>query len=185
MPANDRTGMRVRPGAELDSACEVRAKPRIAAVADATVLAEFNRVMAYETELKLLASETLRPAVEAVLGDERHGFYVVADTGREIAGSLLVTYEWSDWRNGRFWWIQSVYVRPAYRRQGVYRALHEFVRERARAAGGVVGIRLYVERENVGALETYSALGMHETPYRVYEEIWEAMRGGDSGPAPE
>ena len=172
MPAIDRTGMPERRCEELDS---VRAAPevapRIAVAADAATLAEFNRAMALETESKRLAAENLVPAVEAVLREPRHGFYAVADLGREIAGSLLVTYEWSDWRNGRFWWIQSVYVRPAYRRRGVYRALHRFVRERARDEGGVVGIRLYVERENVGAQRTYAAIGMHETPYRIYEEM--------------
>ena len=147
-----------------------RTSPRIAIAADAAVLAEFNRAMAFETESRSLASELLRPAVETVLRDSRHGFYVVAEAQGEIVGSLLVTYEWSDWRNGRFWWIQSVYVRPARRRQGVYRALHRFVRERARAEGGVVGIRLYVERDNVGAQRTYTAIGMQETPYRIYEE---------------
>ena len=79
------------------------------------------------------------------------GFFVVAESGGEVAGALLVTYEWSDWRNARFWWIQSVYVRPEHRRRGIYRELHEFVRARARAAGGVAGFRLYVERENVDA----------------------------------
>ena len=146
--------------------------PRIAVAGDAATLAGFNRAMALETESKSLASEALLPAVEAVLRDPRHGFYVVAAAGYEIAGSLLVTYEWSDWRNGRIWWIQSVYVRPAHRRRGVYRALHEFVRERARASGDVVGIRLYVERENLAAQRTYAALGMNETPYRVYEEMF-------------
>ena len=144
---------------------------RVAISADAATLAEFNRAMALETESKVFAAENLLPAVEAVLRDPRHGFYIVADAGREIAGSLLVTYEWSDWRNGRTWWIQSVYVRPAHRRRGVYRTLHEFVRERARAAGDVVGIRLYVERENAAARRTYGALGMTETPYRIYEEM--------------
>ena len=137
---------------------------------DAAVLAGFNRAMAFETESKELDPEKLLPGVEAVLREPRHGFYVVADDGHEIAGALLVTYEWSDWRNGRIWWIQSVYVRPAHRRRGVYRALHEFVREQARAAGGVVGVRLYVERDNSNARSTYAALGMHETPYRIYEE---------------
>ena len=127
--------------------------------------------MALETEAKSLPMETLLPGVEAVLRDPDHGFYLVADSGGEIAGSLLVTFEWSDWRNGRMWWIQSVYVRPAHRRRGVYRALHEAVRERARAAGDVVGVRLYVERENVAAQRTYAALGMSETPYRIYEEM--------------
>ena len=144
---------------------------RVAVAEDAATLAGFNRAMALETEAKSLPMDTLLPAVQAVLRDPRHGFYLVADSGNEIAGSLLVTFEWSDWRNGRMWWIQSVYVRPAHRRRGVYRALHEAVRERARAAGDVVGVRLYVERENVAAQRTYAALGMAETPYRVYEEL--------------
>ena len=154
-----------------DSVHEAPVEPRVAVAGDAATLAGFNRAMALETESKSLAPETLLPAVETVLRDPRHGFYVVAEADGEIAGSLLVTYEWSDWRNGRMWWIQSVYVRPAHRRRGVYRTLHEFVRARARAAGDVVGIRLYVERENVGAQRTYAALGMTETPYRVYEEM--------------
>lgn len=144
---------------------------RVAVAGDAATLAGFNQAMALETETKSLPMETLLPGVEAVLRDPDHGFYLVADSGGEIAGSLLVTFEWSDWRNGRMWWIQSVYVRPAHRRRGVYRALHEAVRERARAAGDVVGIRLYVERENVAAQRTYAALGMTETPYRIYEEM--------------
>ena len=145
--------------------------PRLAVAGDAATLAGFNRAMALETESKTLPLATLLPGVQAVLGDPRHGFYVVADAEGEIAGSLLVTYEWSDWRNGRIWWIQSVYVRPDFRRCGIYRNLHEFVRERARAAGDVVGIRLYVERENTTAQRTYAALGMAETPYRIYEEM--------------
>ena len=157
------------------SPCEsARTRPtrvRMAVAGDAATLAGFNRAMALETESKSLSMETLLPGVRAVLTDPLHGFYVVADSGTEIAGSLLVTYEWSDWRNGRIWWIQSVYVRPDHRRHGVYRTLHGFVRERARAAGDVVGIRLHVERENVAAQRTYAALGMTETPYRVYEEM--------------
>ena len=154
-----------------DSGGEAPLVTREAVADDAAILAGFNRAMALETESKSLAMETLLPGVRAVLRDPRHGFYVVADTGGEIAGSLLVTYEWSDWRNGRIWWIQSVYVRPDFRRRGIYRTLHGFVRERARAAGEVVGIRLYVERDNAAALRTYAALGMTETPYRVYEEM--------------
>ena len=144
---------------------------RLAVPGDATALAGFNRAMALETESRVLDMEHLLPGVEAVLRNPLHGFYVVEDAGREVAGALLVTFEWSDWRNGRFWWIQSVYVRPRYRRRGVYRRLHEFVRERARAEGGVVGLRLYVERDNVNAHRTYEALGMDETPYRMYEEL--------------
>ena len=146
-------------------------RARLAVADDAATLAGFNQAMALETEAKLLADEAVLPGVEAVLRDAGHGFYVVADTGREVVGSLLVTCEWSDWRNGRIWWIQSVYVRPGHRRRGVYRALHEFVRARARSTGGVVGLRLYVERDNAAAQRTYAALGMHETPYLVYEEM--------------
>ena len=146
-------------------------KARLAVAGDAATLAGFNRAMALETEDKVLANGNLVAAVETVLRDSGHGFYAVADTGRELAGALLVTYEWSDWRNGRFWWIQSVYVRPEYRRQGIYRTLHRFVRDLARADGGVVGLRLYVERENANAQRTYAALGMSETVYRMYEEV--------------
>ena len=158
---------------EMPRACVARPvmETRLAVPGDAETLAGFNRAMALETESRVLDAERLLPGVEAVLCDPRHGFFVVADTGREVAGALLVTYEWSDWRNGRFWWIQSVYVRPAHRRRGVYRRLHEFVRERARAEGNVVGLRLYVERDNVNAHRTYEALGMDETPYRMYEEL--------------
>ena len=156
-----------------DMACIPPHQPigtRLAVAADAATLAGFNQAMALETEAKVLADESVLPGVEAVLRDAGHGFYVVAGTGREVVGALLVTYEWSDWRNGRIWWIQSVYVRPGHRRRGVYRALHEFVRARARTTGGVVGLRLYVERDNAAAQRTYAALGMHETPYLVYEE---------------
>ena len=144
---------------------------RLAVPGDAETLAGFNRAMALETESRVLDAKRLLPGVEAVLHDPSHGFFVVAESGGEIAGALLITYEWSDWRDGRFWWIQSVYVRPAHRRRGVYRRLHEFVRERARAEGNVVGLRLYVERDNLNAHRTYEALGMGETPYRMYEEL--------------
>ena len=147
------------------------ARPRFAVADDVTTLAGFNQAMAFETEEKTLADGDVLTAADAVLRDPGHGFYVVADVGREVAGALLVTYEWSDWRNGRFWWIQSVYVRPAYRRRGIYRTLHEFVRNRARSAGDVVGLRLYVERDNTAAQRAYATLGMNETVYRMYEEM--------------
>ena len=146
-------------------------QPRLAVADDARTLAGFNQAMALETEAKALADEVALGGVTAALRDSVHGFYVVAESGREIVGALLVTYEWSDWRNGRIWWIQSVYVRPEHRRQGVYRTLHEFVRNRARSTGGVVGLRLYVERENAMAQGAYAAVGMSETPYLVYEQM--------------
>ena len=144
---------------------------RVAVAGDAATLAGFNRAMALETEARMLETEHLLPGVEAVLRDPSNGFFVVAESGGEVVGALLITYEWSDWRNGRFWWIQSVYVRPAHRRRGIYRKLYEFVRTRARATAGVAGFRLYVERENVDAQRTYVALGMSETAYRMYEEL--------------
>ena len=154
----------------IDTAPHQPIRTRLAVADDAGILAGFNQAMALETEAKILPGAVVLPGVEAVLRDAGHGFYVVADTGGDVVGALLVTYEWSDWRNGRIWWIQSVYVRPEYRRRGVYRALHAFVRDRARSTGGV-GLRLYVERGNAAAQRTYAALGMHETPYLVYEEM--------------
>lgn len=134
------------------------------------LLVDFNRRMASESEDKGLDDVTLRRGVEYLLQHPRDGFYLVAEHAGKVAGSLMVTYEWSDWRNGRFWWIQSVYVLPEARRQGVYRALHEHVRQQAHRDPEACGIRLYVERDNAGAMATYQALGMAETHYRLYEE---------------
>jgi len=143
---------------------------RRATMDDAETIARFNRQMAGETEDKPLDPETVRNGVRAVFENADRGFYLVAERGETIAGALLITYEWSDWRNGRFWWVQSVYVRPEARRTGVYRALHRAVRRRAREADEVCGLRLYVERGNAAARETYEALGMTEASYRMYEE---------------
>ena len=137
---------------------------------DAPLLVEFNRAMAEESEDKGLHVETLRRGVGFLLRHPDDGFYLVAERDGEPAGALMVTYEWSDWRNGRFWWIQSVYVLPAHRRRGVYRTLHDHVRHMARQDPEACGIRLYVEQENTGAMATYRALGMVETHYRLYEE---------------
>lgn len=143
---------------------------RLATPEDLELLVEFNRAMAQESEDKGLDVPTLRDGVAYLLAHPEEGFYLVAERDGEVAGSLMVTFEWSDWRNGRFWWIQSVYVVPAQRRRGVYRALHEDVRARARQDEQACGLRLYVERENTGAMATYRAMGMTETHYRLYEE---------------
>jgi GNAT superfamily N-acetyltransferase len=143
---------------------------REAAPEDLEVLVRFNRAMARETEGKDLPEEVLRAGVRAGLGDPALARYFVAVAGERVVGSLMLTTEWSDWRNGTFWWIQSVFVDPEWRRRGVYRALHEGVRARARAAEGVCGIRLYVERENRSARAVYRAMGMEETSYRLCEE---------------
>jgi len=138
---------------------------------DVEILAQFNRHLAEETEDKTLDPTTVRNGVEAVFDDPARGFYLVAERQGRIAGSLMVTSEWSDWRNGAFWWLQSVYVRLDDRRRGVYGALHRAVRRRARADEEVCGLRLYVERGNEDAQATYDALGMIEAPYRMYGEM--------------
>lgn len=137
---------------------------------DAETLVAFNRAMAEESEDKGLDTAVLRRGVDYLLTHPQDGFYLMAERGGEVAGTLMVTYEWSDWRAGRFWWIQSVYVLPAHRRGGVYRAMHAHVREQAMADAEACGLRLYVERDNSGAMATYRSLGMDETHYRLYEE---------------
>jgi len=138
---------------------------------DADTLIEFNREMARETEEKELNPERITAGVRALLADTALGFYVVAVIEGEIAGSLMITTEWSDWRNGNFWWIQSVYVKSDYRRRGVYRSLHEYVKQMADKDPTICGFRLYVERENTVAQNTYRSLGMDETSYRLFEEL--------------
>lgn len=142
---------------------------RRAVAADADFIAESNIAMALETEGMALDATVVGPGVATVLADDSLGFYLVAEIDGNPAGQLMVTYEWSDWRNGLWWWIQSVYVRPEFRRRGVYSALHRHVEEAARAAGGVCGLRLYVERENTRAQQVYQSLAMHNTRYHMYE----------------
>jgi ribosomal protein S18 acetylase RimI-like enzyme len=137
---------------------------------DAEVLAGFNAAMARETEGLALDPVTVRGAVAAFLADPARGRWLVVEAGGEIEAALMLTYEWSDWRGGFFWWIQNVYVRPASRRRGHYRLLHDHVRSLAARDPEVCGLRLYVERENRPAQDTYRALGMAETDYRVYEQ---------------
>lgn len=144
---------------------------RLAVASDAAVLTAFNRAMARETEGKDLVPEVVAAGVASLLAQPQYGFYVVAEVAGEVVGALLVTTEWSDWRNGLFWWIQSVYVLPDCRRRGIYRRLYQFVKELARDAGNVCGFRLYVERENAIAQQTYRSLGMSETHYRLFEEM--------------
>jgi GNAT superfamily N-acetyltransferase len=139
---------------------------RAAEVADIPFLVECNAAMALETEHKTLDHDVLMRGTQAVFDDSRRGFYLVAEYDGQPAGCLLVTYEWSDWRNGDWWWFQSVYVTNAARRAGVFRALYAEVERRARAAGAV-GLRLYVERDNERAQRTYASLGMEEEAYKM------------------
>ena len=142
---------------------------RLATPKDAAIIIEFNIAMARETEEKVLAFDILSAGVHAVMENSQLGFYLVAEAAGEIAGCLLVTSEWSDWRNGLFWWIQSVYVRKKFRRQGIYAKMFEFLNRKADQRPEVCGFRLYVAQNNLAAHKTYAALGMHQTPYRIYE----------------
>lgn len=142
---------------------------RRATLSDLNTLVAFNAAMAEETEDKMLDEETLRSGIRALLRDEQKGRYWVAEHNHHVSGALMCTTEWSDWRNGAFWWIQSVYVRPDMRRQGIFTALYEHVRAAAEDAPGACGLRLYVERENATAQSTYEALGMARTAYQMYE----------------
>jgi GNAT superfamily N-acetyltransferase len=146
-------------------------KIRLAKKEETAALVEFNQAMALETEGKTLDTQILQSGVAAVFDDDKKGFYVVAEEDEKIVGGLMVTFEWSDWRNGWFWWIQSVYILPHFRGKGIYRLLYDFVKEAARARGDVCGFRLYVEKENAGAQKVYEKLGMEETYYLMYEEM--------------
>ena len=145
---------------------------RRATESDMPMLIDGNAAIARETEALELDESRLHEGIRAVLMDPARGFYMVAETadGGEprIAGQLMITYEWSDWRNAFFWWIQSVYVWPAWRRQGVYRALHAQAERMARESGAC-GLRLYVERTNATAQATYRALGMRRSHYDLFE----------------
>ncbi|HQU86914.1 MAG TPA: GNAT family N-acetyltransferase [Pyrinomonadaceae bacterium] len=144
---------------------------RLATAADAKNLVEFNQAMALETEGKRLDSDILTNGVGSVFQDEKKGFYVVAEENGTICGGLMVTFEWSDWRNSWFWWIQSVYILPEFRGRSIYRSMYEFVKEKAVAEKNVCGFRLYVEKENGTAQKVYEKLGMESSHYLMYEEM--------------
>ena len=138
---------------------------------DTAELAEFNIKMAHETEGIELIPEVITAGVKTMIDNPLMGFYLVVELDNGIQASLMITTEWSDWRNGIFWWIQSVYVRPQYRRQGLYRELYLRVKELAEQEPAVCGFRLYVERDNTAAQTTYESLGMIETEYKMFEEL--------------
>jgi len=144
---------------------------RRAVPSDNKALAEFNTNMARETEGIELIPSVIGSGVKAMIENPQMGFYLVVGDEGKIQASLMVTTEWSDWRNGLFWWIQSVYVNRQYRRQGLYRKLYEHVKSLAEAENHVCGFRLYVEHDNHIAQNTYRTLGMDETSYKMYEEL--------------
>ena len=142
---------------------------------DVDTIIEFNRAMALETESRRLDLATLRTGTLAILESPEYGFYVVAELPEgqrhKPVGQLMITYEWSDWRNGVVWWIQSVYVLPQFRRQGIYRGLYSCIQAMARADESVRAIRLYVDRRNISAQKLYESLGMNGDHYQVFEWV--------------
>jgi GNAT superfamily N-acetyltransferase len=144
---------------------------RRAIVDDAPFLAEFNQRLASETEGKTLDPDVLRKGVATGLADVNKAAYFVAEDGAAVVGMLMLTREWSDWRNGWLWWIQSVYVRKEARRQGVFRALYDHVYRLAVDDATVIGLRLYMEENNHAAAKTYGAVGMKPAGYVVFERF--------------
>ncbi|MCB1756004.1 MAG: GNAT family N-acetyltransferase [Gammaproteobacteria bacterium] len=142
---------------------------RPARIDDAKVIAAFNCAMALETENKTLEPTRVENGVRRMLQEPGRGFYLLAELDGTIQACLMVTYEWSDWRDADFWWIQSVYVAPEARRKGLYSALHKTIKSLAIKQKSC-GVRLYVEKQNTRAQNTYQKLGMRECEYLMYEE---------------
>lgn len=162
--------MRSKYGHSANMDIEIRA----ATPADAAAIAAFNSQMAEETENRTLDPALIGPGVAALLADPAKGRYWVAQSNDAVIGQIMVTWEWSDWRNGTFWWIQSVYVHPDWRRRGVFSALYRHVESLAAAAPDSCGLRLYVDHNNVRAQATYAALGMAKTGYLVMQTSFDA-----------
>jgi GNAT superfamily N-acetyltransferase len=163
----------------LPSATAFEVRP--ARAADLEFLVRANAALAEESEGLALDRERLRAGVAAALSDAHRGVYWIAEERSQPKGALLITREWSDWRNGWVWWIQSVYVDPRARGRGCYRALHAAVLASARAAGDVVGLRLYVERNNLRAQSVYRREGMQPSHYLLFEAA-DVLRSGSATP---
>jgi GNAT superfamily N-acetyltransferase len=146
-------------------------------LADLDFIASANAALAAESERQTLDPALLRPGIRAVLDDPALGRYYLAEIGGQAVGQLMTTYEWSDWRNGVFLWIQSVYVLPAHRGTGVFRALFQHLADLARDDARICGIRLYVDRDNDRAQDVYTRLGLHRSNYRIMETVY---RGPES-----
>ena len=146
-------------------------KVRHATAAEARRLADFNRARALETEGLALSETTALAGVVSLMGHPERGFYLVAEVDGALAGSLLVTYEWSDWRNKTFWWISSLYVKPEMRGRGVYDALDQKLQEPAAQDGNVCGLRTYVHKSGKALQDVCRNLGMVEKEYVVFEDM--------------
>ncbi|NKB81788.1 MAG: GNAT family N-acetyltransferase [Nitrospirales bacterium] len=145
---------------------------RPATLTDLACLVSFNAALAWETEGRHLDTTTLQAGTQALFDDPQRGFYLVAERHvptPTVVGQLMITYEWSDWRNGTFWWIQSVYVHPDWRRQHVFRQLYDHVFEMTQDKPHIAGIRLYVEQANKTAQLVYTHLGFTQAQYHIFE----------------
>jgi GNAT superfamily N-acetyltransferase len=147
---------------------------RPATPADAAIVADFNCRLALETENKRLDSETVLRGSRLGLEREHLCRYFIAEHDGQPVGQAMITYEWSDWRSGTFWWFQSVYVLPDFRRLGVFRRLFHHIHELARKTPETCGLRLYVEAHNHRAIEAYQRLGLRPSGHTVYEQDWSA-----------
>ena len=156
---------------------------RPATPADWEVIVDYNCQLALESEGKQLDRQHLVPGVQALLANPERGRYLLAELNERVVGQLMHTHEWSDWRNGDIWWLQSVYVHPDFRRRGVFRALHARLEAEALANPGVVGLRLYVEEQNTRAHATYAAMGMNPGGYFVLERWLRRAVVGSPAPA--
>jgi GNAT superfamily N-acetyltransferase len=141
---------------------------RKANLTDAEIIIDFQQKMAWETEQMTLATDTVSKGVKAVFSDANRGQYWVAEDKGKVVASLLITYEWSDWRNCNVWWFQSVYVLPEFRRTGIFRSMFHTIKREA-DKDGIAGLRLYVETNNLAAQHTYASLGMKSLHYKMYE----------------
>ena len=135
---------------------------------DGSAIIDFQLKMAWETEQMYLKPELISQGVDAVFRNSARGQYYVTENNGTVIASLLITYEWSDWRNSEVWWFQSVYVLPDFRRKGIFRSMYSFIKYEADKQG-IAGLRLYVESNNTRARKTYEALGMDSDHYTMYE----------------
>jgi GNAT superfamily N-acetyltransferase len=143
---------------------------------DTDFLVRGNAAMALETEHLTLDPARLNAGVDSLFDDPSRGFYLIAECDGRSAGQMMITYEWSDWRNGTFWWIQSVYVVPAFRKRGVFTELYRHVERASRTDSSICGLRLYVETGNARAQSTYANVGMKRTNYEVFEVDYRIRR---------
>lgn len=145
---------------------------RKATPVDASTIIDFQQKMAWETEQMHLVPEIINKGVNAVFADSARGQYWIAEDKNIVIASLLITYEWSDWRNTNVWWFQSVYVLPEFRRTGIFRSMYQHIKNEAEKEN-IAGLRLYVETNNKSAQNTYEALGMESLHYKMYEWLRE------------